>query len=415
MKKATISIYEKYGNGFYNDNIYDTKTICMILDRENYSDKRFINVLADINLNDRLINIDDLYGALLAFDYNIEESKELQSNRDFKFEYTKINKLKCRAIYGNKTQVLIYIDRLHNPRNDALDACVYAYNYTPYIKQTEKNAKKVTINLLDKHLGLCISDINATKAIKLRFDKYNKDVDNIIKILHRYSSSNKITINNIYDVLKVYDYILEEDELLKSNPEFKSKEIKVNQVKPCLINNGGFKVLLYVDSVQTDIDPAIERYLINDMVNTYDLCNYFQRELGKRQETKLMLNRFYGVNPKYDYKLFEDYFNKLKGGENNMIKLLLTPKRVICSGPVTTVIYGDGTKTHVRKMKEDQNDYEKAFLLSWLYKTYGKKTVENKLKEFEQELSKNFYEVELIDLSVESVKESVEKAFNEIL
>lgn len=78
-------------------------------------------------------------------------------------------------------------------------------------------------------------------------------------------------------------------------------------------------------------------------------------------------------------------FNKSKGGETNMIKPLPNPKRVICSGPVTTVIYGDGSKTHVRKTEDDENDYEKAFLLSWLYKTYGKSIVEKKLKEFKSE------------------------------
>lgn len=70
---------------------------------------------------------------------------------------------------------------------------------------------------------------------------------------------------------------------------------------------------------------------------------------------------------------------------NNMSKSLPNPKRVICSGPVTTVIYKDGSKTHVRKTADDENDYEKAFLLSWLYKTYGKSVVEKKLKEFASE------------------------------
>ena len=70
-----------------------------------------------------------------------------------------------------------------------------------------------------------------------------------------------------------------------------------------------------------------------------------------------------------------------------MINILPTPKRVICSGAVTTVIYGDGSKTHVRKTADDQNDYEKAFLLSWLYKTYGKKVVNNKLEEFQEEFN----------------------------
>lgn len=75
----------------------------------------------------------------------------------------------------------------------------------------------------------------------------------------------------------------------------------------------------------------------------------------------------------------------LKEEKDNMVNILPNPKRVICSGPVTTVIYGDGSKTHVRKTKDDENDYEKAFLLSWLYKTYGKKVVEKKLEEFNVE------------------------------
>lgn len=60
-----------------------------------------------------------------------------------------------------------------------------------------------------------------------------------------------------------------------------------------------------------------------------------------------------------------------------------TPKKVICSGPVTTVIFEDGTKSQVRCSKDDEgyNDYEKAFMMAWLYQLAGKKNVRKVLKE----------------------------------
>lgn len=60
-----------------------------------------------------------------------------------------------------------------------------------------------------------------------------------------------------------------------------------------------------------------------------------------------------------------------------------TPKKVICSGPVTTVIFEDGTKSQVRCSKDDEgyNDYEKAFMMAWLYQLVGKKNVRKVLKE----------------------------------
>lgn len=60
-----------------------------------------------------------------------------------------------------------------------------------------------------------------------------------------------------------------------------------------------------------------------------------------------------------------------------------TPKKVICSGPVTTVIFEDGTKSQVRCSEDDSpyNDYEKAFMMAWLYQLVGKKNVRKVLKE----------------------------------
>lgn len=60
-----------------------------------------------------------------------------------------------------------------------------------------------------------------------------------------------------------------------------------------------------------------------------------------------------------------------------------TPKKIICSRPVTTVIFEDGTKSQVRCSEDDSpyNDYEKAFMMAWLYQLVGKKNVRKVLKE----------------------------------
>lgn len=60
-----------------------------------------------------------------------------------------------------------------------------------------------------------------------------------------------------------------------------------------------------------------------------------------------------------------------------------TPKKVICSDLVTTVIFEDGTKSQVRCSEDDSpyNDYEKAFMMAWLYQLVGKKNVRKVLKE----------------------------------
>lgn len=59
-----------------------------------------------------------------------------------------------------------------------------------------------------------------------------------------------------------------------------------------------------------------------------------------------------------------------------------TPKKVICSDLVTTVIFEDGSKSQVRCSKDDEpnNDYEKAFMMAWLYQLVGKKTVRDTLE-----------------------------------
>jgi hypothetical protein len=135
-----------------------------------------------------------------------------------------------------------------------------------------------------------------------------------------------------------------------------------------------------------------QKYCFNDCLHNLDVSSMYPadslyythaRGSGKSQATKSMLNNIYGLN-EGTKDIIHSVLNEQKEGEN-MIRHLPNPKRVICSGPVTTVIYKDGSKTHVRKTEDDENDYEKAFLLSWLYKTYGKSVVEKKLKEFSSE------------------------------
>lgn len=69
-------------------------------------------------------------------------------------------------------------------------------------------------------------------------------------------------------------------------------------------------------------------------------------------------------------------------------ELMRSPVKVICSGPVTTIIAPNGEKYQVRKSKDDKNDYEKAFMMAWLYSLVGEKVTRNTLEKFEDELQK---------------------------
>lgn len=245
--------------------------------------------------------------------------------------------------------------------------------------------KKIKMSLRDEHFGsiLCQNNIRATKTIKFTFSNYDKTVDEIINMFYKFSSLNEILMYDIYFICQTLGYFLEESHDLKINPDCK---LKVNGIKQFLADSTTFGILLYVDLFPADIDDSMKRYLANDIQTTYDLYGYMPRGSGKSHLNSLMIRDYRELLDKAHNDI-GFIFNKSKGGETNMIKLLPNPKRVICSGTVTTVIYGDGSKTHVRKTEDDENDYEKAFLLSWLYKTYGKSVVEKKLKEFSSEFT----------------------------
>ena len=276
--------------------------------------------------------------------------------------------------------------------------------------------KKVKMSLYDRNFRplLCPNNIGSVRVISFTFDRYYKDIDAIISVLRRCYLSNKVTIGYIVDVLEALDFVLEEGDIKKLDTNFKLKTIDVNSVKQYIANDCKFRILINVNSPDTDIYDSIKRYLANDAQSNYDLHNSIPRGSGKSHLNSLMIR---------DYRELLDeahndigfIFNKQKGGENNMIKSLPNPKRVICSGPVTTVIYGDGSKTHVRKTADDENDYEKAFLLSWLYKTYGKTVVNEKLDEFKEEFNKevdsnNPKEDSLYAFSAEKISERLNSA-----
>lgn len=246
--------------------------------------------------------------------------------------------------------------------------------------------KKVKVSLYDKYFRpvLYSKDVYNTKVIEFLFDGCDNELTSIMSALPQRSIKNQISIKSIFAVLDALEYIIETDNILKLNQEFKSKPFKVDSIRQWFVDSCNFKISIYIDSFQTDIDDAMKRYLENGTNTMHDLYNCMPRGSGKSFLTDLILNT---IDESGAYREFGRIHSKSKGGENNMIKSLPNPKRVICSGAVTTVIYGDGSKTHVRKTEDDENDYEKAFLLSWLYKTYGKSVVEKKLKEFASEFS----------------------------
>lgn len=113
---------------------------------------------------------------------------------------------------------------------------------------------------------------------------------------------------------------------------------------------------------------------------------------------KATLHGLYGVSNMYPTSITDDEIRYC----HHDIRLLdsitktahTTPKKVICSGPVTTVIFEDGTKSQVRCSEDDSpyNDYEKAFMMAWLYQLAGKKNVRKVLNENQDIFDSDDYE-----------------------
>ena len=253
----------------------------------------------------------------------------------------------------------------------------------------------ISITLFDDCLKEIIfaRHLYTTKYVEIKFKMGSyKKVDSFLSIIKNEYMNKDISIDKISEIIKWLGYKIPPT----GYPKFNSVPFKINMVMVSQNDMFQYKVRLNID-----ID-ARAKYCLNDLdvSSMYPTSGlYWSNARGGKSLQLKCLNEL------------SFSFNK-EGGENDMIDILPTPKRVICSGPVTTVIYEDGTKTHVRKMEEDQNDYEKAFLLSWLYKTYGKKVVSKKLEEFQKEF--NVEEPVKDDPMYTTVKEAA-KNVNELI
>jgi hypothetical protein len=245
----------------------------------------------------------------------------------------------------------------------------------------------INITLFDECLKEIIfaRHLYDTKYVEINFKTSSyKKIDSFLNIIKNGYMNKGISIDKISEIIKSLGYKVPPT----GYPKFNSVPFKINMVMVSQSNMFQYKVRLNID-----IDASTKYYPDNlDASSMYPTSRLYwsnARGGGKSLQLKCLNELSFSFN---------------KEGGNDMIDILPTPKRVICSGPVTTVIYEDGSKTHVRKMEEDANDYEKAFLLSWLYKTYGKKVVNKKLEEFQEEF--NVEESVKDDLMYTTVKEA---------
>ena len=123
------------------------------------------------------------------------------------------------------------------------------------------------------------------------------------------------------------------------------------------------------------------------MKNYKDHTTNLTYNLLVKVDQKATLNSMYGVSNMYPTSITKDDITYCHHDPRLLDSITktahITPKKVICSGPVTTVIFEDGTKSQVRCSEDDSpyNDYEKAFMMAWLYQLVGKKNVRKVLKE----------------------------------
>lgn len=217
-------------------------------------------------------------------------------------------------------------------------------------------------------------DLHTAKFISIIFQGYSCIViRNFLNIIKSRYMCEKTSMAKISEILDAFGYECLGLDHLDGYSEF--KKISFEIVGAVATQDDAYQYKIHLNIIISDW----QKYCFNDCLRNLDVSSmyptsglYWSNARGGRKSMQLK-------------SLNELSFSFNKEGGENMTRTLPNPKRVICSGPVTTVIYEDGSKTHVRKTEDDQNDYEKAFLLSWLYKTYGKKVVEKKLEEFQEE------------------------------
>ena len=156
--------------------------------------------------------------------------------------------------------------------------------------------KKIKMSLRDEHFGsiLCQNNISATKIIKFTFSNYDRTVDEIIRMFHKFSSLDKILVYDIYHVCQTLGYFLEESHDLKLKPDYK---LKVNVVKEFLTTGTAFGILLYVDLFQTDNNLDI-----SSMYPTSKLHWTYSRGAGKTLANKFLNERSNEFSFSFDKK-----------------------------------------------------------------------------------------------------------------
>lgn len=215
-------------------------------------------------------------------------------------------------------------------------------------------------------------------TVKINF--YN----NKLQEIEEYKGINNISRINIEIISKTMYHAV----LLKDIQKDLQRSLLINKKK---VNLGSIISMLWYNGCS--IDSAI--YISNEIKN----YNFNFLGLKMRWTAKNALDIWINVAPVLDsvYGLGNLYISR--GRFNNIdpaaikycehdAELMRSPVKVICSGPVTTIIGPNGEKYQVRKSKDDKNDYEKAFMMAWLYSLVGEKVTCNTLKKFEDELQK---------------------------
>lgn len=215
-------------------------------------------------------------------------------------------------------------------------------------------------------------------TVKINF--YN----NKLQKIEEYKGVNNISRINIEIISKTMYHTV----LLKDIQKDLQRSLLINKKK---VNLGSIISMLWYNGCS--IDSAI--YISNEIKN----YNFNFLGLKMQWSAKNALDIWINVAPVLDsvYGMGNTYISR--GRFNNIdpaaikycehdAELMRSPIKVICSGPVTTIIGPNGEKHQVRKSKDDKNDYEKAFMMAWLYSLVGEKVTRNTLKKFEDELQK---------------------------
>lgn len=179
------------------------------------------------------------------------------------------------------------------------------------------------------------------------------------KFLNYYRATwNYTTLNDIIDILR--------------NGGYKLKFSVPNKIPVYMLHKYQIKIITFTEE-------SMKNYKDHTTNLTYNLL--------VKVDQKATLNSMYGVSNMYPASPTDDGIRYCHHDTRLLDSITktahTTPKKVICSGPVTTVIFEDGTKSQVSCSEDDSpyNDYEKAFMMAWLYQLVGKKNVRKVLKE----------------------------------